>query len=133
MTALDTDTDDNIIMISYHSIEAVIILLFIVEIITYKYAFKEMYFHNKFNVVNLILTITIILFLVLDIFITNKHISILLRIRGVMRLFHVPVILENIKSHIRQQRGLNIMDSPYLEVDKPNSEQVIEILLRMSE
>ena len=106
-TSLSEDTNHNVIMPLYHSVESIFILVFVVEIVIYKYAFKEMYFHNKFNVTNCVLTGIIIIFWVLDIIVTNYSISILLRMRGVMRLVHVPVILENIKSYSRLQKGLS--------------------------
>lgn len=117
----------------YHSFESIFILVFVVEVALHKYAFKEMYFSNKFNLVNFILILIIILFWVLDIIITNYTVSILLRTRGVMRLFHVPVILESIKSHIKLQKGQNMIDLMILEEEKPTAEKVVEILLQVNE
>ena len=88
----------------YHSIEAIFIFAFITEVAIFRYSFKQLYFSNKFNFINFIFLIVIIIFLILDIFVDNFTVSVLLRIRGVMRLFHVPVILESIQSHIKMQK-----------------------------
>lgn len=90
-------------------------------------------FNNNYNRINLVLTGFIIIFWVLDVFIDYYTVSILLRTRGCMRLVHVPIILENIRSHWRLKRGLSMMDSNLLDSDKPNSEKIIELLLQIGD
>lgn len=119
-------------MIIYHSLEGIFILIFVIEIIVYRYAFKKLYFSNKFNYLNSILTGVIILFWLTDIFIDDKNIGIITSTRGCMRLLHIPVILENIRSQLRLKRSL-MMDSGVLETDKPNSERIIELLLQIGD
>lgn len=119
---------------TYHTIESLFLTAFITEVIVYRYAFKEMYFNNKFNLVNFILILVSLLFLILDIIIGNFTVSILLRSRGVMRLFHVPVILENIKSHLKLQRNLSFYGAnPQEDDEKPTAERIIEILMDLNQ
>lgn len=50
-----------------------------------------------------------------------------------MRLFHVPVLLENIKSHIKLQRQQSLHDIMLINEEKPTAEKVIEMLLQINE
>lgn len=118
---------------TYHSIECLFIAAFIAEIVVFRYSFKELYFSNKFNLVNVILIGIIIVFLIADIAIENFTISILLRVRGVMRLFHVPVILESIKSHLKMQKMNSYKDLLIENSTKSSVEKVIEILISLGD
>lgn len=129
----EEEAETSVVKAIYHTIESIFLILFLAEVIIYRYAFKEMYFSNKLNFVNFILTLIIIVFWVLDIAINNYTASILFRMRGVMRLFHVPVILENIKTHIKLQRVLSMNDYKLKDDDRPTAEKVIEILIGISE
>lgn len=60
--SIDKGLDDTTVKIIYHSLEALFISIFIAEISIYKYAFKELYLTNKFNIINLILTGIILIF-----------------------------------------------------------------------
>lgn len=44
ITAIDKNTGKDHIMIVYHSVESIFILAFVIEILVYKYAFRELYF-----------------------------------------------------------------------------------------
>lgn len=105
LTSLSGDLDKGATNTVYHSLESIFIVLFILEILLFKFAFKGKYFENKFNVINLILVILIFLFWILDIFISNYTISVILRIRGSLRLAYIPIIVEHIKSNIKKKRG----------------------------
>jgi len=102
-TSIDEDLDKGAVMAIYHTFELIFIIFFVIEILVYKYAFKEMYHLNKFNLTNSILVCVIIVFWAGDIFISSYTISILLRMRGVMRLIHIPAICENLQSHMRKK------------------------------
>ena len=102
-TSISQDLDKDVLMPIYHTFEGLFIILFAIEILLYKYAFKEMFHLNRFNFANSIIVIIITIFWIGDIAISNYTISILLRIRGVMRLIHIPVIFDNIQSHMRIQ------------------------------
>ena len=132
-TAANKDLNHVVIKPIYHSIELIFIIAFVAEVIIFKYAFKELYFLNKFNVANAVVVGLIILFWIMDIAINNYAISILLRMRGVMRLFHVPIIFENMKSYIRLQKGLSVLETKLADNEKSNAERVIETLLQLSE
>ena len=127
--------DSNMIGVkaTYHSIECLFLTAFVIEIIIFRYSFKELYFSNKFNLVNFILIMIIIIFLVIDIAVDNFTISVLLRVRGAMRLFHVPVLLESIKSHIKMQRMNSFKDIMVEDRDKTTVEKVIEILVSLGD
>ena len=132
--SIPPENDNNVALkATYHSIEAIFIFVFVVEVAIFRYSFKEMYFSNKFNFINFIFLIIIIIFLVSDIAIDNFTVSVLLRSRGVMRLFHVPVILESIKSRIKRQKMNDFDDIRVQCHDKPTVEQVIEILMSIQD
>lgn len=118
---------------TYHTIEFVFIVIFIIEIVISRYSFKELYFSNKFNLVNVILIVFIIIFLIIDIAVEDFTVSVLLRVRGVMRLFHVPVILESIKSHIKMQSMNSYKEVLIENRDKTTVEKVIEILISIGD
>lgn len=107
-------------------------ILFISEVICSRYAFKELYFNNKFNFANCIIIVIIVLLLIIDIAADNYTVSILSRIRGVGRLFHVPVIFENIKSKLKLQRSLSYKGIAGEEDDTPTAERVVELLLEIN-
>jgi len=135
-TAIPDDKTNNDLNIKaiYHVTESIFITIFIIEVISSRYAFKQMYFSNKFNVINCVIIAIIVIFLIIDIAVDNYSVSILLRTRGVMRLFHAPIILENIKSRMKMQRSINYRDMKIKDTDdKPTAEKVIEILLELNE
>ena len=131
-TSMSEDLNHSTVMPIYHSVEFIFIVLFVAEIIVFKYAFKEMYFSWKLNVLNTLMTWLIIIFWGLDIFIKNYSISILLRTRGCFRLFYIPVIFEQINSHNKKNKG-NFFDDNVSSYDKPSFEQIVEVLLKISE
>lgn len=133
-TAIPEDDADSLgVKASYHTLESLFIIVFVIEVAVHKYAFKEMYFNNKFNFVNFILVVIIVVFWILDIAINNFTVSVLLRTRGAMRLFHIPILLENIKSHLKLQKGLSLSNINYKDEEKPTAERVIEILMEVNE
>lgn len=78
--------------------------------------------------------ILIIILLIIDIAVDNYTVSILSRCRGVMRLFYLPIILENIQSHLKHQRFMNYTNLRSNEdPDKSTVEKVIQILLELTE
>ena len=105
MTSLNEDLDKDSNGVIYHVLESIFIALFILEIVLFRYAFKRKYYQNKFNVVNSALVAIILLFWILDIAITNYTISVLLRMRGSLRLIYVPIIVEHIHHQIKTIRG----------------------------
>ena len=105
MTSLNEDLDKGSNAVVFHTLESIFIALFLLEIVLFKYAFKKKYYENKFNIVNSIFIAVIILFWILDVVISNYTVSILLRVRGSLRLVYIPVIVEHIHSHIKKIRG----------------------------
>ena len=93
----------------------------------------ELYFANKYNLVNSIIILFIITFLFIDIASNDYTASILLRTRGVMRLFHVPIILDNMKSHMKSKQFQEYRDMRLDTNDKPTAERVMEILIELAE
>ena len=55
-TSMSEDLNHSTVMPIYHSVEFIFIVLFVAEIIVFKYAFKEMYFSWKLNVLNTLMT-----------------------------------------------------------------------------
>lgn len=101
MTSLNEDLDKGSNGVSFHAIESVFISLFILEIVLFRYAFKRKYYENKFNIVNSMFVALIFVFWILDIVITNYTVSVLLRMRGSLRLVYIPIIIEHIHHHIK--------------------------------
>ncbi|CAI2381292.1 unnamed protein product [Moneuplotes crassus] len=129
MTSLNEDLDKGSNGVLFHAIESVFISLFILEIVLFRYAFKRKYYENKFNIVNSMFVALIFVFWLLDIVITNYTVSVLLRMRGSLRLVYIPIIIEHIHHHIKI-----IREEEYRQEiengDHPTTDQIVQILMR---
>ena len=74
-------------------IELGILGIFVIEIALHLFAFGCLYLDDKWNVFDLIVIILSIVFVILDMFVNNKVVESILKIRGIFRLLRIFILI----------------------------------------
>jgi hypothetical protein len=102
--------------------------IFIIEIALHLFAFHCLYLEDMWNIFDLVVIILSIIFVVLDIYVENKVVESILKIRGIFRLLRIFILVRKLNTlKIRRDLIKKKITSLGYDLTSP-LEKVIELL-----
>lgn len=115
-------------LVIFYIIELTILGIFVIEIFLHFLAFRLLYLKDYWNIFDLIIIIISVVFVLLDIFINNSVIDVILKIRGIFRLLRVFLLIRKLNTlRVKREVQKRALTSNGYDLRSP-LERVLEIL-----
>jgi len=112
----------------FYLIELGILAVFVIEISLFLYAYHCLYFEDVWNIFDFVVIILSIAFVLVDMFVENRNLQGILRIRGIFRLLRVFILIRKLNV-LRVKREMQVKNKTPLGYDlRSPLEKVLDIL-----
>jgi hypothetical protein len=134
LMGFDRDFYDNNsgVEITFQVIEFIILAIFISDVIARIYAYRGLYFSEKFNIVDIILVSLAVVLAIIDVPVDDPKASAFLRLRGIFRLLRVGVVFLRFEEQSASNINKLKSDVAYSDYKSP-LERTLEILTSLKE
>jgi hypothetical protein len=109
-------------------IELCFLGVFVIEVLTHIIAYRMLYLKDCWNIFDVVIIILSVVFVFLDLFITDSSIQGLLKIRGIFRLVRIMILIRKLNT-LRVKRDYAKRNTTFKGLDlRSPLERVLEIL-----